>query len=86
VLALPYPALSLAYLFAVRSEWVAASFVPLVVMAALPVASIVVGWRGLRTGGPRAWHGALIAVAALDLVWAVVASAMVGFSIAWRSG
>jgi hypothetical protein len=34
----------------------------------------------------RRWRPTLIALALLELAWAVVAEAMVGFAIAWQSG
>jgi hypothetical protein len=70
----------------VRAEWVVPRFAPLVVLAVLPVASAALGIHGLRTGGPRGRHALLLGIAALELVWAVLASAMIGFAIAGRSG
>jgi hypothetical protein len=86
VLVLPYPPLSLLYLLAVRWERVEPSFTPLVLLAALPLAAVVLGIRGLLGGRERGWHAALLAVAVVELLWAVMASAMIGFAIAARSG
>ena len=58
------------------------------VLAVLPVASAALGIRGRRAGdgSGRGWRAALVGVAVLELAWTVVAAAMVGFAIAWRSG
>lgn len=87
-LLVPLPFLSVAYLLAIRAERLTPTFVPLLVLAALPVAAAVVGARGLRIASPaaRRWHWALLAIAGVELLWAVLAQAMVGFAIAWRSG
>lgn len=74
------------YLLAVRFAWTEPRFVPLVALGALPVASAGLGVRGLLAGGPRGGHGALLGIALLELFWATVASAMIGFAIAARSG
>ena len=89
LLLVPEPVLSLVYLVAIRAERLSPRFAPIVLLAAFPVASAVVGARCLRTAGPgapRRWGIALLAVAGLELVWALVATMMVGFAIAWRSG
>ena len=89
LLLVPEPVLSLAYLVAVRAECLRPSFVPIVVLAAFPLASAVVGARHLRAAGAGVTRRSgivLLVVAALELVWAVVAAMMVGFAIAWRSG
>jgi hypothetical protein len=89
LLLVPEPVLSLAYLVAIRAERLHPSFVPIIVLAAFPLASAVVGARRLRASGAgvtRRLGIVLLAVAALELVWAVVAAMMVGFAIAWRSG
>jgi hypothetical protein len=70
----------------VRWERLAPSFTPLTLLATLPLAALVLGVVGLRQGRARAAHGALVAVAVLELLWAVFASAMIGFAIAARSG
>jgi hypothetical protein len=87
-LLVPQPPLSLLYLLAVRDGRVAPSFVPLLLLALLPVASAMVGvlTRGPSRPGDRRWRAALIAVAVLELAWTAVSEAMVGFAIAWRSG
>jgi hypothetical protein len=84
----PQPALSLLYLLAIRERRLAPSFVPLLVLALLPVASVAVGLlaRGPSRPAERRWRIALLTVAVLEVVWTVLAQAMVGFAIAWRSG
>lgn len=89
LLLVPEPLLSLAYLGAIRAERLQPSFMPIVVLAAFPLASAVVGARRLQAtsaGTTRRSGIVLLGVAALELVWAVVAAMMVGFAIAWRSG
>jgi hypothetical protein len=74
--------------FAVRAERLPASFVPLTVLSLLPIASAVVGVRGLRSSSSsgRRWRLILIAVAGVELVCTILAQAIVGFAIALRSG
>ena len=71
------------YLVAVRAGRVPARFAPLVILTALPVAAVALGVRGT---GSRRTSPALLALAALELVWAALALAVVGFAQAWRSG
>jgi hypothetical protein len=75
----PQPLLSLAYLVALRAERLPPSFAPILVLSALPLAAVVLGVA-------RRWPAALIVVAVVELAWAVLAEAMVGFAIAWQSG
>ena len=77
------PLLTLAYLFAVRAERLPASFVPLTVLAALPVGALVVEIARRHT---RRWRLIVVAAAFLELLWTVVAQVFVGFAIALRSG
>ena len=87
LLLVPQPLLSLGYLAAIRAERLRPSLAPLLALAVLPLASAALGIRGRRAGAaPRGWHAALVGVALLELAWTVVAAAMVGFAIAWRSG
>jgi len=86
VLLLPQPVLSALYLAAVRAGRVEPSVSPLLVLALLPAASALagnIGSRRYRTG-PRRWYRALVAIAALELLWATITLAMVAFTIAWR--
>jgi len=87
-LLLPFPVLSVGYLFAIRTGTLEPRCAPLIVLAALPAAALVGGVLGLRAApaGAGGWQVGVIAVAALELLWAVLALAMVGFAIAWRSG
>ena len=87
-LLLPQPPLSLLYLLALRTERLRPSFVPLALLAAAPLASAVVGAAALRSpaAGSRGWHAALLVGAGVELAWTLLAEAMVGFAIAWRSG
>ncbi len=55
-------------------------------LALLPLASSVVGGLALARGAERrAWHGALLAAAVLELVWAAVVATVVGWAIGLRS-
>jgi hypothetical protein len=87
-LALAQPPLSVLYLALVRGEHLRPSFVPLGVLALLPLASAAVGLVAWRTARPaaRRWHGGLVALAVVELAWTGLAEAMIGFAIAWRSG
>lgn len=86
-LLVPQPLLSLVYLAAVRGELLAPRFLPVVLAAAFPLASICAGVVAIRRGTPG--HGrpiALLALAALELGWSAICAAIVGFAIGWRSG
>ena len=87
-LLLPFPVLSLGYLFAVRAGTLEPRYAPLIVLAALPAAALVTGVLGLRAAaaGEGGWQIGVVVLAVVELVWAVLALAMVGFAIAWRSG
>jgi hypothetical protein len=87
-LVLAQPPLSVLYLWLVRRETIRPSFVPLAVLALVPLASAAIGLGAWRTARPptRSRHAWLIAVAVLELAWTALAEAMVGFAIAWRSG
>jgi hypothetical protein len=84
----PEPTLSLVYLLGIRAGRVKPAFGPMIALGLLPVASIVFGVVGLRRpeSGNWSWHVGLLVVGALEIVWAVIASSIVGFAIAWRSG
>jgi hypothetical protein len=75
------------YLLALRGEWLPPRFAPVIALGILPVTSAIVGAWALRGPSPaRSRHGWLVALAVLEMAWAVVVAAMVGFAIAWRSG
>jgi hypothetical protein len=75
--------LSLGYLLALRAGAVAPSFVPLLVLAAFPVAAALVSARDRAVSGSRR---TVLAVAVVELLWTVLGQAIVGFAIASRSG
>lgn len=82
------PVFSVAYLAAVRADFTAPSFLPLLAVAVLPLGAVVPGAVMFsRLDPPRrrlqVW---LFGLAALEVVWAVLSLAIVGFAIAWRSG
>jgi hypothetical protein len=85
LLLLPQPPLSLAYLLAVRAGWLGASFVPLLFLITLPVASAAAGVVGMRQSRSGAIMTGLV-LAAVELAWGVLSLAIAGFQIAWRSG
>jgi hypothetical protein len=68
---------------ALRAGAVTPSFIPLLVLAAFPVASALVGAQDRSTRGSRR---ALLAVAVLELLWTVLGQVIVGFAIALQSG
>jgi len=67
------------YLIALRGRLVAPSFVPIIVLSVFPLAALVLG-------ASRGWRWGVAALALLELGWAALAEAMVGFAIAWQSG
>jgi hypothetical protein len=87
-LLVPQPPLSLLYLVAIRAERVSPSFTPVVALGTLPVVSALLGGLALRGApyGRRRWHLAWVGVAVLEIAWTVLAAAMVGVAVAWRSG
>jgi len=87
-LLLPHPALTLLYLLAVRAEHVQPSFGPVVALVVLPVISAVVGISHLRQASPAGSRGGqmvLLALAALEAAFTVLAAAVVGFAIGLKS-
>ena len=88
VLLLPQPILTVLYLVALRSGSVRPSFVPVLALALLPVLSAVVGIAWLRRPEAAASRGGqivLLAFAALEVSFTVLAMAVVGFAIGLRS-
>ncbi|GIW42617.1 MAG: hypothetical protein KatS3mg076_3194 [Candidatus Binatia bacterium] len=83
-----HPVISVGYLLSIRRELLPPSFVPALLLAVLPVLSILLGTSRYRTldleGRRTQWI--LFVLAAAELLWAVVALAMVGFAVALRSG
>ena len=87
-LLLPHPVLTLLYLLAVRAERVQPSFAPVVVLVVLPVVSALVGIAHLRQTTPAGSRGGqmvLLALAALEAAFTVLAAAVVGFAIGLKS-
>jgi hypothetical protein len=88
VLLLPHPILTLLYLLAVRAERVQPSFAPVVVLVILPILSTMVGVAHLRRAsstGSRGGQMVLLALAALEASFTVLAAAVVGFAIGLQS-
>jgi len=88
VLLLPHPILTLLYLFAVRAGRVHPSFVPVGALVLLPLLSTLVGAAQLRRlddASPRGGQIVLLALAALEMSFTVLAMAVVGFAIGLRS-
>ena len=87
LLLLPHPPLSLLYLTAVREERLEPSFTPLLALGVFPVsAALASAFRFTRARHLDRAEVALAVLALLETVWAVLALAMAGFTIAWRSG
>ena len=87
-LLLPHPVLTLLYLLAVRAERVQPSFAPVVALIILPILSTMVGITHLRqasSAGSRGGQMVLLALAALEASFTVLAAAVVGFAIGLRS-
>ncbi len=87
-LLLPHPVLTLLYLLAVRAQRLEPSFAPVAVLATLPVLSAMVGishLRGTSAAGSRGGQITLLALAALEIAFSVLAAAVVGFAIGFRS-
>ena len=87
-LLVPQPPLAGLYLLGVRTGRVAPWFTPMIVLAALPLASLVVGGLGLRRAEPVRWrwHVALTVVGIAEGLWAFVSTAAIGLAIGLRSG
>ena len=77
VLLLLQPPLTLLYLLAVRGGWLVPSYIPVAVLAVFPLAVLLLG----RTAEGSRW---LVAAAALEIGWALLAAMSVGFAIAWQ--
>ena len=87
-LLLPHPILTVLYLVAVRADRVRPSFVPVVALALFPVLATLVGAAQLRrldAASPRGGQIVLLALAALEVSFTVLAMAVVGFAIGLRS-
>ena len=87
-LLLPHPVLTLLYLLAVRAERVQPSFAPVVALMILPILSTMVGVTHLRragSAGSRGGQRVLLALAALEASFTVLAAAVVGFAIGLQS-
>ena len=88
VLLLPQPVLTLLYLLAVRAERMEPAFEPVVGLAVLPLLSTAVGLVQLRrpeSAGSRGGQTTLLAIATLEVAFAVLAASVVGFAIGLRS-
>jgi len=86
-LLLPFPPVSLLYLLAVRADRVTPALGPMAVLAALPLAALVLGLFALGRrprGAQRQFM--LLAAALAEILWALCAVAMMGFAVARRSG
>ena len=88
VLLLPHPILTTLYLLAVRAGSVQPSFIPVVALVLLPLLATFVGTAQLRRPEAPASRGGqivLLAVAAVEVSFSVLAAAIVGFAIGLRS-
>jgi len=87
-LLLPHPILTLLYLLAVRAGRAQPDFAPVVALVVLPLASTLVGVaqiRRLESPGSRSAQMVLLAIAALEVSFTVLAAALVGFAIGLES-
>ena len=88
LLLLPHPILTVLYLVAVRSGSLLPRFVPVMALVVLPLVSAGVGVAWLRRPESAASRGgqvALLALAALEVSFTVLAMAVIGFAIGFRS-
>ena len=88
VLLLPHPMLTLLYLLAVRAESVRPDYAPVIALVVLPIVSTVVGIAQLRqpeSARSRGGQIVLLAIAALEVSFTVLAAAVIGFAIGLRS-
>jgi hypothetical protein len=85
LLLLPLPPLSFFYLHLVRAGRVSPSFLPVLVLASLPVLSIFLASRRLGASPvaerPGSGEIALIAIAITELAWALVSGVAVGMAM-----
>lgn len=87
LLLIPQPVLSLAFVAGIRADRVEPSFVPVVILAAFPLAATIAAAVRLRKRKAPPRHNWLVlALGLLELCWAVTTLAIVGFAIALRSG
>jgi hypothetical protein len=87
LLLIPQPLLSLAYVGSIRAQMVEPSFAPVLLFAAFPLTAVVGTIARFRTRPvPGQRHWGVLAIGLLELAWAVMTLAIVGFAIAWRSG
>ena len=88
VLLVLHPILTILYLLVIRSGSVTPSFVPVMACALLPIIAAVVGIGALRrpeAATSRGGQVVLLALAALEVSFTVLAMAVVGFAIGFQS-
>jgi hypothetical protein len=87
-LLVPQPPLAGLYLLGIRAGRVEPRFAAVLLLAALPLTSLVVGGLALRRAGSTRWrwHAALIVVGVVEGLWAFLSTAAVGIAIGLRSG
>ena len=87
LLLIPQPPLALAYLAGIRTEVVAPSFVPVILFAAFPLVAVIGAVVKLwNRNAARRHNWGVLAIGVMELVFAVMTCAIVGFAIGLRSG
>jgi hypothetical protein len=87
LLLIPQPLLALAYLAGIRTDVVAPSFVPVILFAAFPLVAVIAAVVSLRNrNAARRSNWSVLALGVMELVFAVMTCAIVGFAIGLRSG
>jgi hypothetical protein len=74
------------YVLAIRADRLSPRFGPIVVLAALPLAALVLGLIAVRRRVRRRPHVMLLTAAFAELLWALCTLAVLGFAVVRHSG
>jgi hypothetical protein len=87
LLLIPQPVLTSLIVLGVRLRRIEPTYAPVLIVAALPLAAAIIALAGLRDTrySPRR-NWAVLAISLVELCWAVMALAIIGFAIALHSG
>ena len=86
LLLLPHPPFSAVYVLAVRAGWLEPSFAAPLIAGIAPLGAAVLSALRLARGADRRRDAVLLALALIEIVWAVTFLAIVGFAVGLRGG